>query len=72
MKSDNADVVFGELVNFLKRKKDASNEIKDEKGAKKTEEDQQAKRLKLMRVARNFRIKAVRGKMKRKSLIRGR
>jgi hypothetical protein len=66
MKSDDADVVFGELVNFLKRKKVASNEMKVEEGAKKTE-DQQAKRLKLMRVARNFRRKAVRGKMKRKS-----
>lgn len=62
MKSDDVDVVFGELVNFLKRKKVASNEeVKgEERMTKKTEEDQEAKRLKLTRIARNFRRNIVR------------
>ena len=64
MKSDHRDVAFEELVNFLKRKKAASNEIKEEEGAKKTEV-QEAKRLRIMRIARNFRRKAIRGMGKR-------
>jgi SpoVK/Ycf46/Vps4 family AAA+-type ATPase len=64
MKSDHRDVAFEELVNFLKRKKAASNEIKEEEGAKKTEV-QEAKRLRIMRITRNFRRKAIRGMGKR-------
>ncbi|KAG2696233.1 hypothetical protein I3843_07G047800 [Carya illinoinensis] len=46
MKSDDANVAFQELVSFLKRKKDESEEIKDDVRTNKSEEDHEAKRLK--------------------------
>ncbi|KAG6645689.1 AAA-ATPase At2g18193-like [Carya illinoinensis] len=67
MKSDDANVAFAGLVNFLKRKKAATEEVKEEAGSDKNE-DQEAKRLKTdgnvkkIRIVRNIRSRGVRGR----------
>ncbi|XP_041021267.1 AAA-ATPase At2g18193-like [Juglans microcarpa x Juglans regia] len=65
MKSDDANVAFAELVNFLKRKKAASEKVKEE--GSDNNEDQEAKRLKTdgnvkkIRIVRNTRSRGLRG-----------
>lgn len=62
MKSDDANAAFQELVNFLKRKKDESEEIKDDVGTNKSEEDHKAKRLKTNGNVNRFLRNKIRGR----------